>query len=125
MEMVKYSSDGFWVKKEENLYKVGLTIDDIEDVGEIAFVDLPKKGSIEEGDSFVNVEASKVVSEFTSPLSGSIVGINEALMEAPENLKSDDADKNWIAIFENVPEEVLLKLKSEKPGTTVSHVDLS
>jgi len=123
--MVKYSSDGFWVKKEENLYKVGLTIDDIEDVGEIAFVDLPKKGSIEEGDSFVNVEASKVVSEFTSPLSGSIVGINEALMEAPENLKSDDADKNWIAIFENVPEEVLLKLKSEKPGTTVSHVDLS
>lgn len=123
--MVKYSNDGFWVRKEENLYSVGLSIGDVEDVGDISFVDLPMKGNINEGDSFLNMEASKVVSEFTSPLSGSIVKVNQALLDEPENLKSEKREKNWIAVFENVPEEMWLKLKSEKPGAAISHIDVN
>lgn len=123
--MVKYSNDGFWVRKEENLYSVGLSIGDVEDVGDISFVDLPMKGNINEGDSFLNMEASKVVSEFTSPLSGSIVKVNQALLDEPENLKSEKREKNWIAVFENVPEEMWLKLKSEKPGAAISHIEVN
>lgn len=122
--MVKFSNDGFWVRKEENLYRVGLPITDIEDVGDIVYVDLPKKGNLHEGDTFINVEASKVVSEFTSPLSGSIVEVNEALLDEPGNLKLNDAEKNWIAVFENVPEDILFKLKDAKPGLAVSNIEI-
>lgn len=60
-------------------YKIGLTAEAQEDLGKITFATFPKVGqTLAKGDSLIELEAEKAVSEFSSPLSGKVVAINEA-----------------------------------------------
>lgn len=120
---MKFSENGFWVKQEEDRYRLGLAINGVEDVGEISYVELANVGDIHEGDTILNIEASKVVSEFTSPLSGKIVEVNETLLDEPEQLQTSEFEKNWLAVFEKVSEDSLSKLSKEKPIFTISKID--
>lgn len=121
---MKFSKDGFWVKQEEDRYRVGLAINDVEDVGEISYIELASPGDMKEGDTFLNLEASKVVSEFVSPLTGQIIEVNNALSDEPAQLQSNELEKNWIAVFEKVSEDSLSKLVDEKPKLLVSRIKM-
>lgn len=101
-ENLKFKNDDFWVMKEGNMYRVGLSLDGLQSIGDISFIDLPDLGEINEGDPFLHVEASKVASEFSSPLSGNISKVNRKLLEEMDRLSLHDSNKNWIAVFKEV-----------------------
>ncbi|MBL1226540.1 glycine cleavage system protein H [Enterococcus sp. BWR-S5] len=97
--------DYLWIEAVENGYKVGLTNEAQEELGNISFVTLPKVGKkLNKGDSFAELEAEKSVSEFASPLSGTIREVNEAADKNPSLLDDEDDSKAWLAIFEDVSE---------------------
>ena len=78
--------DQLWILPTEAGYKIGLTAEAQEDLGKITFATFPKVGqTLAKGDSLIELEAEKAVSEFSSPLSGKVVAINEAADQ--ENLK--------------------------------------
>jgi len=65
-------------------------------LGDIVFVNLPSVGDkVTQGESFGDVESVKAVSDLISPVSGSVVAINDALLNAPELLNSDPLN-TWI-----------------------------
>ena len=90
MADIKYTKDHAWVKIDGDTAKIGITPYAAEQLGDIVFVDLP-----EEGETFTEIESSKTASEVSSPVSGEIISVNEALDDDPESI-NEDALSAWI-----------------------------
>ena len=100
--------DSLWVLKTDAGYKIGLTNETQEDLGNITFATMPKVGQkLQKGDSLIELEAEKAVSEFSTPISGTIVAINEAVEQDTSVLDDADQKNAWIAILTDVDEAEL------------------
>ena len=110
---VKYSENGFWIKKEADKYIIGLSEKGQDDLGEVSFIDLPETGAIKTTDTLIGVEAAKAMTDLASPLAGTITAVNEALENNPENLNSTDATMNWIVELTDVSAEAFEALPNE------------
>jgi glycine cleavage system H protein len=93
----RYTKEHEWVHVEGNVATVGITDHAQHELGDIVYVDLPKVGAnAEAGKTFGSVESVKAVSDIYAPVSGEIVGINEALASAPEKLNADPHGSAWL-----------------------------
>ena len=91
-----YSESHEWVKVEGNVAIVGITDFAQHAMGDLSYVDMPEvDDEVEAGEEFGAVESVKAASDLFSPVSGTVVEINEALEDAPE-LLNEDAFANWI-----------------------------
>lgn len=80
---------------------VGLTDYAIEQLGDIVFLELPEVGDeFSKGDTFANIESVKAASEIYMPISGKIVEVNSALVDAPESLNEDCYENGWLVKVE-------------------------
>ena len=62
----------------------------------MVYVDMPEvDDEVEAGEDFGAVESVKAASDLISPVSGTVVEVNEALEDKPE-LLNEDAFANWI-----------------------------
>ncbi len=76
---------------------VGLTDYAIEQLGDIVFLELPSVGDeFKKGETFANIESVKAASEIYMPISGKIVEVNDALVDAPESLNEDCYENGWL-----------------------------
>jgi glycine cleavage system H protein len=84
----RYTREHEWI--EAGAGKVGITDYAQNTLGDIVFVDLPKVGStIEKGKVFGSVESVKAVSDLYSPVTGTVIEVNEELATAPEKINTD------------------------------------
>ena len=99
---LKYSKDHEWVKFEGDTAIIGISDIAQDALGDVVFVNLPGEGDeATAGEAFGDVESVKAVSDLVSPVSGTIVAINEELVDAPEMLNSDPYG-TWIIKVEGV-----------------------
>lgn len=83
-------------------YIIGLTDYAVEQLGDIVFVELPEVGAtFEKGEVFSTVESVKAASEVYMPISGTVVEINEKLIEAPETLNNEPYGEGWLIKVES------------------------
>ena len=84
----RYTREHEWI--EAGAGKVGITDYAQSTLGDIVFVDLPKVGAtIEKGKVFGSVESVKAVSDLYSPVTGTVIEVNEELATAPEKINTD------------------------------------
>ena len=96
VEGLYYSESHEWVKVEGNVAIVGITDFAQHAMGDLSYVDMPEvDDEVNAGDEFGAVESVKAASDLYSPVSGTVVEINEELEDAPE-LLNQDAFANWI-----------------------------
>jgi glycine cleavage system H protein len=87
-ETYRYTREHEWI--EVGAGKIGITDYAQNSLGDIVFVDLPKVGStIEKGKVFGSVESVKAVSDLYSPVTGTVLEVNEELATAPEKINAD------------------------------------
>jgi glycine cleavage system H protein len=87
-ETYRYTREHEWI--EVGAGKIGITDYAQNTLGDIVFVDLPKVGStIEKGKVFGSVESVKAVSDLYSPVTGTVLEVNEELATAPEKINTD------------------------------------
>ena len=87
---LKYSNDHEWVKFEGNIAVIGISDYAQDAMGDVVFINLPGEGDeVTVGDTFGDIESVKTVSDVCSPVSGTIVAVNEELADAPETLNKD------------------------------------
>lgn len=97
---LKYSKEHEWIKVEGNKAYVGITDYAQHALGDIVFVELPEQDSeIAAGDSFGVIESVKAASDVYSPVSGTVVEVNEELADEPQKLNESPYEK-WIAAIE-------------------------
>lgn len=96
IEGLYYSESHEFVKVEGNIASIGITDYAQQALGNIVYVDLPDvDDEIEAGDDFGAVESVKAASDLSTPVSGKVVEVNEALEDTPE-LINKDAFGAWI-----------------------------
>jgi glycine cleavage system H protein len=94
---VKYSQDHQYVIVEDGVGTVGITNYAQEKLNEVTTVELPHVGAqVPKGGAVCVVESVKAASDIYSPVSGEILGVNEALSGKPELVNEDAEGAGWI-----------------------------
>ena len=96
IEGLYYSESHEYVRVEGDFGFIGITDYAQNALGNVVYVDMPEvDDEVEAGEEFGAVESVKAASDLYSPVSGTVVEINEALEDQPE-LINEDAFENWI-----------------------------
>ncbi len=96
IEGLYYSESHEYVKVEGEYGYVGITDYAQSQLGNVVYVDMPEvDDEVTAGEEFGAVESVKAASDLFSPVTGTVIAINEALEDAPE-LINQDAFENWI-----------------------------
>lgn len=91
-----YSESHEFVRVEGNIGYIGITDYAQEQLGNVVYVDMPEEGDeVTATEDFGAVESVKAASDLISPVSGTVLEVNEALEDQPE-LINQDAFANWI-----------------------------
>ena len=96
IEGLYYSESHEYVRVEGEYGYIGITDYAQQQLGNIVYVDMPEvDDEIDADEEFGALESVKAASVLLSPVSGTVVEINEALEDQPE-LLNKDAFGNWI-----------------------------
>jgi glycine cleavage system H protein len=96
LEGLYYSESHEYVKVDGDFGFIGITDYAQNALGNVVYVDMPEvDDEVTAGEEFGAVESVKAASDLISPVSGTVVEINEALEDQPE-LVNEDAYANWI-----------------------------
>src|SRR5699024_12638250 len=101
-ENLLYSEEHEWIEKlDDNKVRIGITEFAQDELGDIVFVELPEEDDdVEVGESFGSVESVKTVSELYSPVSGTVLEVNEDLDDEPEAVNESPYEKAWMIVVE-------------------------
>ena len=100
-ENVKYHKEHTWARISGKRATIGITDHAQEALGDIVYVDLPDVDTTVEANSDISeIESTKATSSVISPVSGTVVEVNEELSESPEVINEDPYGKGWIAVVE-------------------------
>ena len=96
MSEVKYSKEHEWIKLDGDTAVIGITQHATEMLGDIVFVELPEIGSsvVKDGNAGV-VESTKAASDIYTPVSGEIIGNNQAIVDDPAKVNNDPENDAW------------------------------
>ncbi len=96
IEGLYYSESHEYVRVEGDFGYVGITDFAQHALGNVVYVDMPDvDDDVTAGEEIGAVESVKAASDLISPVSGTVVEVNEALEDEPE-LINQDAFENWI-----------------------------
>ena len=97
MSNLRYTDDHEWARLEGDTVTVGITAFAQDQLGELVFGELPTLGgAVTQGDEAAVVESVKAAGEVKAPGGGTIMEINESLVDTPEKVNDDPMGEGWI-----------------------------
>jgi glycine cleavage system H protein len=107
-----YTEDHEWAFEEGGVLLIGISDYAAGSLGDIVYVDFEEVGTkVEGGNGFGTIESVKAAEDLYSPVSGTIVEINQALADSPEKINQDPYG-SW-----------MIKLKSYDTGALSGLMD--
>lgn len=96
-EGLKFAKSHEWVRVEDDgSVTVGISDHAQEALGDVVFVELPEAGSdLVSGDEVAVVESVKAASDVYAPISGTVLAVNKALVDAPETVNGSPYADGW------------------------------
>ena len=96
----RYTEQHELARAEEAGVRVGITDYAQEALNEVVVVSLPDTGRrCRAGEVVVEIDSTKSVAEVYSPLDGSVVEVNSALLEHPELVNEDPYGAGWLVLL--------------------------
>ncbi len=100
-EELRYHKEHEWVRLDGQRATVGISDFAQDALGDVVFVDLPKvDAALDVNQEMGEVESTKSTSSLHSPVSGTVLEVNNALQDHPEYLNQDPYGKGWIAVIQ-------------------------
>ncbi|MEO6200564.1 MAG: glycine cleavage system protein GcvH [Cryobacterium sp.] len=94
---LQYTAEHEWVLVQGDTATIGITAYAAEKLGDVVFVELPDVGSdIANGTVVGEIESTKSVGELFAPVNGTVVEINDAVVDSPELVNSDPFGEGWL-----------------------------
>lgn len=94
---LRYAESHEWVRVEDDGIIVGVTDHAQSEMGDIVFAELPPVGAeYEKGESLAVIESVKAVSDIYAPVGGTVIAVNEALIDSPELINDDCYGEGWL-----------------------------
>lgn len=108
-EDIYYTKEHEWIRLEGDRCRVGVTDYAQNSLHEIVYVDLPKIGlKVSRMQSLGTVESVKAVADVYSPITGTVLEVNNTLSDAPELVNKSPYGEGWITIIS--PEDIKKEL---------------
>ena len=118
----QYHPDGLWVQARGGRVVVGLTDYRQQNSGDVAFAEVAEPGTVvAAGERLGNVETIKVDTELASPVSGTVIEVNEKLELEAEIINQDPYGEGWLVAIEPAGEEEGAALLSPEAYYEHSH----
>ncbi|MCK8464204.1 glycine cleavage system protein GcvH [Aliiroseovarius sp. S1339] len=94
---MKYTEEHEWLREEDGVYVVGITIHAAEQLGDVVFVELPDVGdTVSKDDEIIVIESVKAASDILSPLDGEITEVNTPIADEPTKINEDAEGDGWL-----------------------------
>jgi glycine cleavage system H protein len=94
---LRYHREHDWARVEGDEATLGITWYAQDALGEIVHFEPPEEGStVAKDESYGEVESVKAVSDLIAPLSGEVIAVNQALVDAPETVNDDPYGEGWL-----------------------------
>jgi glycine cleavage system H protein len=94
---LRYHREHDWARVDGDSATLGITWYAQDALGEIVHFEPPDEGaSVAQDESYGEVESVKAVSDLISPLSGEVVEVNQAVIDAPETVNEDPYGDGWL-----------------------------
>jgi glycine cleavage system H protein len=94
---LKYAKTHEWVRLAGDLATVGITDHAQHELTDIVFVELPEKNrAVKAAEACAVVESVKTASDIYSPVSGSVIDVNESVVKDPGLINSDPYGEGWL-----------------------------
>lgn len=103
MTELLYTRDHAWVLAEAGRARVGISEFAQEELGEVAFVQLPEVGRrVRQGEAVCSVDSLKSASEIYAPVSGTIVEVNGRLLREDRvgDINQDPLGRGWLFVVQ-------------------------
>jgi len=114
-EELKYHAEHDWARIDGDEATVGITWFAQDALGELVHFEAPEQRATVSKDSpYGEVESVKAVSDVVAPLSGEIVEVNQAVVDAPETVNEDPYGDGW-----------LLRIRLSDPGEVDALLDVA
>jgi glycine cleavage system H protein len=98
---IKYHREHAWVRVEGKRATIGISDYAQQQLGDIVYVDLPEIDTEVDADSELSeIESTKATSPVVSPVSGTIVEVNEDLADSPEIINEDPYGNGWLVVLD-------------------------
>ena len=96
-EGLKYHAEHDWARIEGDEAVLGITWFAQDALGELVHFEAPAPGStVTQDQSYGEVESVKAVSEVIAPLSGEVLEVNSAVVDAPETVNDEPYANGWL-----------------------------
>jgi glycine cleavage system H protein len=110
---LQYNRDHDWARIEGDEAVLGITWFAVDSLGELVHYEPPAVGAaVSSGASYGEVESVKAVSDLIAPLSGEVLEVNAAVVDAPETVNEDPYGAGW-----------LIRIRLSDPGEVDSLLD--
>lgn len=117
MKAFLFSKEHLWVKLEESgEVLLGITDYAQNQLGGVVFVNLPEPGTeISEGVPLGDIESVKTVSDLISPITGTVLEVNELVIDNP-GVVNEDPYENWLVkvLHSGIPDTLMNQCNYEE-----------
>ena len=94
---LKYHADHDWARISGEEAVLGITWFAADSLGELVHFEAPEVGAtVTKDQSYGEVESVKAVSDVIAPLSGEVLEVNNAVVDAPETVNEDPYGNGWL-----------------------------
>jgi glycine cleavage system H protein len=94
---LRYHREHDWARVEDGEAVLGITWYAQDALGELVHYEPPEDGAtVTKDSSYGEVESVKAVSEIIAPLSGEVIEVNQAVVDAPETVNEDPYGAGWL-----------------------------
>lgn len=94
---LRYTKEHEWISLDGDVATVGITDFAQGELGDVVYVEIETVGqAMAEGDVFGSVEAVKTVSDLFLPVSGTVLEVNQKVVDSPELVNSDPYGEGWM-----------------------------
>jgi glycine cleavage system H protein len=109
-----YHNEHDWARIEDGEATFGITWFAQDALGELVHFEAPEEGAtLTQDQAYAEVESVKAVSDVIAPLSGEVVEVNQAVVDAPETVNDDPYGSGW-----------LVRVRLTDPGEADSLMDV-
>ncbi|MBW4568313.1 MAG: glycine cleavage system protein GcvH [Tolypothrix carrinoi HA7290-LM1] len=105
-EDLRYLDSHEYVRLEGEIATIGISAFAVQQLGEVVFVELPEvNDTVTRNEMFGSIESVKAVETLNSPVTGTVIERNDAMIDDPEQVSDDPYGEGW-----------LLKVRVNDPG---------
>jgi glycine cleavage system H protein len=94
---LRYHPEHDWARIDDGEATFGVTWFAQDALGELVHFEGPEEGTtLTKDESYAEVESVKAVSDVVAPLSGEVIAVNRAVVDAPETVNDDPYGEGWL-----------------------------